>query len=328
MLKRPFFYLIFFLLAILITSGFVFAKVEKDSDKDGLSDYEEKSVYLTNPNNSDTDSDGYKDNEEVFCGYSPLEDDGGKLTEVVLAVPYTNEAPDDNWTGPWKNACEEASITMAEKYYLGKKLIGMTEAKNFMWLLFEKQNYLFGSNADADALRTTKLINNYTSFGAVIKDKPTIDEIKTELQQKRPVISLHYGFNLKNKNIPFLATGSSYHMMIIIGYDDENKEFITNDPGDRVEGQNHRYSYDLFMKTLHDFDFKKMQAIGPARVIFTYPKLVKLANKSAVYFLSNSTTKQYVSSPSIFKQRGWSWDAINVVEKMWLDEFKNGEVIK
>ncbi len=42
----------------------------KDSDKDGLSDLEER-LYHTNPNNPDTDGDGYKDGEEVKNGYDP-----------------------------------------------------------------------------------------------------------------------------------------------------------------------------------------------------------------------------------------------------------------
>jgi len=320
--------LLFILVGVMIVFCFSYAKIEIDSDKDGLSDYEEKSIYFSNPKNSDTDGDGFRDGEEVYFGYSPNEGVNEKLSEVKLMVPYTNEAPDDNWSGPWKNACEEASITMVEKYYFGKRLVGMTEAKQYMTMLFGKQNSLYGSNADADALRTAVLINSYASYGGEIKNNPTIDDIKKELQQKRPVISLHYGFDLKNKNIPFLKTGSSYHMLVIVGYDDDNKEFITNDPGDRVEGQNHRYSYDLFMKTLHDFDFKKRQASGPPKVIFTYPKLVKLANKSAIYYLSSSSTKQYVGSPSVFKKRAWSWDAVNVVEKDWLDKFKDGKEIK
>lgn len=52
-----------------------------DSDQDGLSDEEEK-MYGTNPNNPDTDGDGYSDGVEVRSGYDPLKAaPGDKLTQ-------------------------------------------------------------------------------------------------------------------------------------------------------------------------------------------------------------------------------------------------------
>ncbi|MDP3985978.1 MAG: hypothetical protein U1C53_02070 [Candidatus Veblenbacteria bacterium] len=42
-----------------------------DSDEDGLFDYEELSIYQSNPLQFDTDGDGYGDGEEVRNGYSP-----------------------------------------------------------------------------------------------------------------------------------------------------------------------------------------------------------------------------------------------------------------
>lgn len=41
-----------------------------DSDQDGLTDQEEK-LYKTDPNNPDTDGDGYSDGAEVRAGYDP-----------------------------------------------------------------------------------------------------------------------------------------------------------------------------------------------------------------------------------------------------------------
>lgn len=315
----------FLALGLILLPGFVLAKIELDSDQDGLNDYEEQAVYKTNVNKTDTDVDSYQDGEEVYHGYSPLQGNRAELTQVSLAVPYISEAPDNNWTGPWKNACEEASIAMADYYYRGSRSVAKDVAKNYMWDLFTKQNQLYNSNADADSVRTLKLIADYSSFQGKIIDKPTIAEIKKELQQKRLVISLHYGFDLKNKNIPFLATGSSYHMMVIVGYDDTTKEFITNDPGDMKAGLNHRYDYDLFMKTLHDFDFNQAKANGPARVIFTYPRLARTATDWRIYYLDiTNKIKRYVSDPRIFKANNWSWDIVMVVDKLWLDEFTVG----
>lgn len=42
-----------------------------DTDSDGLGDYEEVNIYKTDPKVSDTDNDGYSDGEEVEKGYNP-----------------------------------------------------------------------------------------------------------------------------------------------------------------------------------------------------------------------------------------------------------------
>jgi len=52
---------------------------EVDSDHDNSFDYEEVKVYQTDPLNPDTDGDGYLDGEEVQSGYNPK--GPGKLLE-------------------------------------------------------------------------------------------------------------------------------------------------------------------------------------------------------------------------------------------------------
>ncbi len=44
----------------------------QDTDKDGLSDYDEMYIYKTSPYLPDTDSDGYLDKEEIDGGFDPL----------------------------------------------------------------------------------------------------------------------------------------------------------------------------------------------------------------------------------------------------------------
>ncbi|MCK5123345.1 MAG: hypothetical protein KAQ87_04345 [Candidatus Pacebacteria bacterium] len=48
---------------------------DTDSDDDGLSDFDEIYVHKTNPNDNDTDKDGYVDGSEVENGYDPLMSD-------------------------------------------------------------------------------------------------------------------------------------------------------------------------------------------------------------------------------------------------------------
>lgn len=44
----------------------------KDSDNDGLKDWQEIQIYHTDPCKADTDGDGYLDGEEIASGYDPL----------------------------------------------------------------------------------------------------------------------------------------------------------------------------------------------------------------------------------------------------------------
>lgn len=195
-----------------------------------------------------------------------------KTGDVVFEVPYINEAPNGIFVGPWKNACEEASIAMVEGYYLGEKTVSINVAEKFMEMLFEKQDALYGSNSNSDVTRTAEMINRYSSYGAFIKENPTIEEIKSEINKGRPVLTPNYGFGLKNPNIPFLASGSSYHMVVVIGYNDETREFITNDSGDGKTGAGYRYGYNLFMVTIQDYDYSTNTVSGPSRAIFTFRK--------------------------------------------------------
>ena len=48
-----------------------------DSDKDGLLDLDEMYIYQSDPENPDTDGDGYSDGDEIKNGYNPL--GAGKL---------------------------------------------------------------------------------------------------------------------------------------------------------------------------------------------------------------------------------------------------------
>lgn len=51
--------------------GQVVESQNKDSDEDGLSDYEELYVYSTSPYIGDTDSDGFTDKQEVESSHNP-----------------------------------------------------------------------------------------------------------------------------------------------------------------------------------------------------------------------------------------------------------------
>ncbi len=195
-----------------------------------------------------------------------------KPSYFMIDVPYVSEAPEGNWSGDWVNACEEATMAMVEFYYMGVKSVSVLEAKNYLQNLFDEENKIYGHNKNTDASQILELINLHSKFDARIKTNPTIDDIKNEILNDRPVISLHRGFDLKNPNIPFSPVKSSYHTLVVVGYDDSSNEFITHDPGDEKSGRDHRYSYRDFMYSLHDYNKETDKTDGVPTAIFTERK--------------------------------------------------------
>lgn len=251
---------------------------------------------------------------------------GAETEKIILPVPFIAEVIDDIWTAPWNNACEEAAITMIDQYYLGVKTISAQKSRDLLWPLFELQNKLFGKNTDTDAEQTAKLANLKMSFKATVIKNPTIDQIKEEIRQGHPVITLHYGFDLNNPALRFRREGSSYHTLVLSGFDDEKSEFIVQDSGN-INGLDFRYKYDIIMNTLHDFNHVDGKADGPPRAIFTQRNLLaKAENGTTIYFVNNDT-KYYVTHPDMFKKFGWQWGNVRPVSRVWLDSLTDGAVI-
>lgn len=103
---------IILLLGILV-AGPVLAAT--DTDQDGLTDEEETSVYHTNPNQSDTDGDGYGDGVEVQNGFSPLaqykkmhqvDTDGDGLVDL-LEIAFKSDLKKADTDGDGVNDFEE-----------------------------------------------------------------------------------------------------------------------------------------------------------------------------------------------------------------------------
>jgi hypothetical protein len=184
----------------------------------------------------------------LFCGQKALATD---FASVNLAVPHIWEIPDGLWVKPWNGACEEASIAMIDQYYLGqnKLIFGRIESKRLMQPLFGIEDKIFGYNSDTNAEENARLINYYTSFSAKIIQNPTLEEIINELKSGRPVISMHYGYALNNPRHSFRQGGSSYHVMVINGFDDQNKQFLVND-SELKDGLDFRYNYDTILESL------------------------------------------------------------------------------
>jgi ABC-type bacteriocin/lantibiotic exporter with double-glycine peptidase domain len=143
------------------------------------------------------------------------EEDLNKLEEidsVYLDVAYEKYAG-ANW-------CLPASGAMTLKYF------------GFNVSQAEIASYVIDDNGSSSVF---KFISFATNLGLEAKYKSkTIEEIKDLLKKDIPVIAVQN----------YSLTIAKSHARVIIGYDDENQEIITNDP---TAGEDYKISYADFL---------------------------------------------------------------------------------
>jgi uncharacterized protein YvpB len=173
--------------------------------------------------------------------------------KVFLQVPFLSQAPFQKWDALHEDACEEASLLMVKYFLDGEKVITKEEGEK------EIQNLVAYENKNGYGLSVTlqeldKIAENYFSVkkGRVEKNIK-IEDIKRELAKGKPVIVGAAGKILPNPN--FRNGGPNYHMLVIIGYDEEF--FITNDPGTRL-GKDFKYKFDDLFEAAHDWNEKNI----------------------------------------------------------------------
>ena len=82
----------------------------------------------------------------------------------------------------------------------------------------------------------------------------SVDDIIAELEKGNIMIVPVNGQVLKNNH--YTPPGPLRHMLVLIGYDYDTKEFITNDPGTRFGGS-YRYSEENFFESIDDYQTGK-----------------------------------------------------------------------
>ena len=191
---------------------------------------------------------------------------------VFHDVPFTSQAPFDDWSDPYGEACEEASVVMAMAWATGQPLApGRANAEILRLVDFE--NYHFGYHRDTALRETAKLLAYYYGHrGFVVSYDVGLDAIRRALASGNLVIVPVAGALLQN---PYYVGPPPYHMLVIRGYDDAAGEFIVNDPGTR-RGEAYRYPYRTLWNAIHDWTGsddtimngpKAMIVVAPARRI-------------------------------------------------------------
>jgi hypothetical protein len=170
---------------------------------------------------------------------------------VILDVPFTSQAPSGHWSDARQEyGCEEASSLMAWHWLRGETLLpAQAEQEIINMSDWQLENY--GEFRDRSAADTTQMFKEYFGYSNVsISYNISTQDIKTELDLGNLVIVPVNGQKLKNPY--FTPPGPIQHMLVVRGYDDGTREFITNDPGTR-SGEAFRYSYQNLSGSLQDY---------------------------------------------------------------------------
>lgn len=167
--------------------------------------------------------------------------------KFLLNIAFSQQAPFSNWDAAHEETCEEASMIMADRYYKRQPLNEQIMEEELQELLkWESER---GYKVDLTAQETVDVLKAYFGLTAHLSKSVTVDQIKYELSQGKPIIIPAAGRELHNPN--FKQPGPIYHMLLIKGYN--SKELITNDPGTR-KGNGYSYAYDVLLNAIHDWN--------------------------------------------------------------------------
>ncbi|MFA5128382.1 MAG: C39 family peptidase [Patescibacteria group bacterium] len=163
-----------------------------------------------------------------------------------LKVPFASQAPQGDWSMPYQEACEEASMIMVARYFKNEKLDNNIMAEEILKLAqWEEDN---GYPIDLTAEQTAEVLQKYFGLKATLNKMVSEAEIKKQLIAGNLIIVPLAGRDIGNPY--YTQPGPLYHMLLIRGFDED--EFITNDPGTK-RGEAYRYKYGDLLWAVHDW---------------------------------------------------------------------------
>lgn len=185
--------------------------------------------------------------------FEPITEEEVSLPTLFLIpdVPFTVQAPSAEWNDPmFQDACEEASIIMAQAWLSGKPLTKESTKKDIVGLV-EYQKKIFGHAVDTSIQDTSRLLSDYFSATtSEVRRGITLADMRRVLASEKLIIVPTDGRKLRNPN--FKQPGPPRHMLVIIGYDTVTEEFIVNDPGTR-KGEKYRYQENILYDAILDY---------------------------------------------------------------------------
>lgn len=186
--------------------------------------------------------------------------------KFILEVPFTPQAPTANWDELHNEACEEASVLMANAFLNGdtRNTLPPEETEKEIEKLTKWQQEKLGYYLSIDSEETVRMTESVYGLKAEVIRDFSEETIKTALTQNKVVLVPVNGRLLGNPY--FQQPGPIYHMFIIKGYDE--KSFIVNEPGTK-RGRDYRYTYETIKNAIGDYDHDKKETVPskPAIII-------------------------------------------------------------
>lgn len=186
---------------------------------------------------------------------------------VNLDVPFTSQAPYSDWSMPYQEACEEASISMVDQFYRGLSgVIIPADAKKLIDGIVAFEQKTIGDYKDTSAQQTADIMKGYFGYTDIRVVPYSELNMRRAIANGFPVIVPADGKKLPNPN--FRNGGPPYHMIVVKGY--LANRWITNDPGTR-NGKDFTYTFAELANAVHDWNGGDVMH-GAAVMLVALPK--------------------------------------------------------
>jgi hypothetical protein len=249
MIKRALAIILF--LVVCVGGGFLIAKRLIVSRPADLIEQDTKTISEALPDQSQdiqTPADAKKNDNQTATSPKNIQIN----QKIQYPVPFIVQAPFANWKDPiFQNACEEAALIMAAAWVRGETEISAQEANSRIKNIVDFEDKTLGYNTDTDVDDMQKIFRQHFDYEKIFTRKNiALDDIKNELQKGNIVLVPAFGQKLKNPN--YTPPGPVAHMLVIIGYDPDTREFITNDAGTK-RGKNYRYDENVLFSAIWEY---------------------------------------------------------------------------
>lgn len=171
---------------------------------------------------------------------------------VFVKVPYTPQAPSNNWDAAHEEYCEAAAVYMVGSFYQGAKYPGdripPATADSAMAPMVAWERQTWPGVLDLSLDKVGSVGDHFYNLEAVLTpvDLPSV---KAQLAAGHPVLIpvMTHGGPGGTKIAPAYGSTSVYHVIVLTGYD--SQKVYSNDAG-FVQGQNWAYSWDVLVSAM------------------------------------------------------------------------------
>ena len=174
----------------------------------------------------------------------------GLPNKHLIKTAFIPQSPEKNWDQPWQDACEEAALLTVNYFYKNITPASLDIKNDILAMIKYEADQNF--THDVDLSQMVLIAQNHLNYAAKIIDNPSLEDLKSYIAKDIPIIVPANGKTLYAENKHFKSGGPYYHNLVILGYDDNTSKFTVHDVGTQF-GAYFKYSYNLLLKSIHDF---------------------------------------------------------------------------